>query len=922
MSTRSFRSAHFGALAAVALVSCGPAARSPSDARPAQTRFKQLEQQSQPAPRDAGAALDGHAVATDLDLLTYALESGYAGRKFVGAPAWTEMSRRLEALRGKPTTVEAFCTAIGDALWQLPDAHLNAKRRSPADGASIRCGALLRQANRTPSVGKNYGADMNAKPWASDLLAVGHASFGVVSMKEMALADDPAWGSFSAVTKGMMTADGLVIDLRGNGGGDDTRGIALARLLIDGPIRSPYLRTHERRTAESLTLQMNVYGTLERGSGGGLTPHVQERYDRFVKDRDAASRGGQAEWKVLAADAQPTTPGPKAYGGKIAIIVDSGCASSCESTLEALREHPKAKVFGERTAGFIQFGETGMLALPNSGVSISIPAKYWEYPSGATYDKVGFEPDVAVSGGANAFDAAMAWMIAETPRAGVVKAAEYSVPEADRSAEANRLTRLGITVKDSGPVLERPWAAPLSRRSLVVPQDWLSRQSPRVVYAPALLADLDALELAMSRAYGGWDVAAKHGFEWKAWFERWRGQLTTAGARWLPLASAFAPVEELQRFQLDNHTTIPLGLRFGAGSHTTLLRQKPTGPCTRVKDKAGKEYAINISDPAQVTKAARRWDGKELTPAWYLAHPSHRRDLESAFCGGQWVATASPEALDKRGLTEGILGMSKQAKDLPFLRHLTPEVAYLRLPSFTKASAEVIERERSSWDNPTGKERALIVDLRGNEGGDAAFQTLAGWIALDELKDNLGFDKSTGASCLYPALRWGYSSISSFGLEPPLTDAMRTRMQSEFDALFTKDDPSCPAKFVVERAKKNFRDHARSQRPRARKPRLMLVVDEGCGSDCEFMVGTLAKLPETIIVGTNTYGVMQYIQPGYSVLPNTRLPFRFALGTSDSYGDNRSLDGYGFDVDVVIDGKEAWSEAGLLQLEQALRLRP
>jgi hypothetical protein len=53
-------------------------------------------------------------------------------------------------------------------------------------------------------------------------------------------------------------------------------------------------------------------------------------------------------------------------------------------------------------------------------------------------------------------------------------------------------------------------------------------------------------------------------------------------------------------------------------------------------------------------------------------------------------------------------------------------------------------------------------------------------------------------------------------------------------------------------------------------------------------------------VGVNTYGVCQMIQPGYSVLPQTGLRYRIALGRSDPYGDNRSVDGYGLDVDVVL----------------------
>jgi C-terminal processing protease CtpA/Prc len=82
--------------------------------------------------------------------------------------------------------------------------------------------------------------------------------------------------------------------------------------------------------------------------------------------------------------------------------------------------------------------------------------------------------------------------------------------------------------------------------------------------------------------------------------------------------------------------------------------------------------------------------------------------------------------------------------------------------------------------------------------------------------------------------------------------------------------------------------------------RIIALVNSHCGSDCEWMTEELASLPETLVAGVNTYGVCQMIQPGYSVLPHTGLRYRIALGRADPYGDNRSVDGYGLDVDVVI----------------------
>ena len=906
------------ALAALA-VSCGQSPPISPREQVKAPELQELEERTGGVTREASATLTAREVDRDLDLLEYALERGYGGRPFVPPAAWAEMSRRLRALRGASTTVLELCTQIGDALWQLPDAHLSAKRRSPAERADVRCGTYFARERRRASVGDNYAVDEKKKPWIGETISVGHASFGVLAIKELPFAEDPAWEAFERVVRRFMRADGLVIDLRGNGGGDDARGRQLARWLLDGPIAPGFTRTHERRTPEAFTLRMNEMGALDRGPDGSLPPHVAKRFEAARTERDEAARSTSPEWKIVEAPKPPVTLGPKAYHGPIAILVDAACASSCEGSLQVLRTHPKARVFGERTAGFVHFGEVGAITLPSSGVRVGIPTKYFEYPGGKLYDKVGFDPDVAVGSGASAFEVSMAWMLAEGADTRVVPPAQYVVPAAAREAEAARLAALGLKLPvPEGPVLERPWATPLSRRSLVVPQSWLVARTPRVVHAPSLLADLDALELAMSRAYGGWAVAEKHGWSFHAWFERWRGALRAAKSPWLPAKQAFAPFEEFERFQLDNHTTVPLGVSFGAGSRTVVLQEQPPAACSALVDKSGREIPINPSDPGQAVKAARRFDGERLSPSWYVALPENRGEIVAARCGERRIATTPPKRLEGEALTSSILDLSRQPKDRPFLRHLSERVAYLRLPSFVKANSEIIARERASWEKPNGKEQALIVDLRGNDGGDAAFEALEGWVAGDDIKVNRRFTKRAGASCLFPALRWGYAASSSWGLKPPLSDSMRKDFQSSVDVLFQPDDPACPAKFEEHRAARNYRE-PRAVRPRKGKPLVMVVVDHECGSDCELMTMTLGKLPEAVVVGVNTAGVMQYIQPGFSVLPNTRLPYRVALGTSDAYGDNRSTDGIGLDVDVILDGESAWRKEGLLRLAEALR---
>lgn len=73
-----------------------------------------------------------------------------------------------------------------------------------------------------------------------------------------------------------------------------------------------------------------------------------------------------------------------------------------------------------------------------------------------------------------------------------------------------------------------------------------------------------------------------------------------------------------------------------------------------------------------------------------------------------------------------------------------------------------------------------------------------------------------------------------------------------------------------------------------------------------------------MIVGQNTFGVVQYTQPGYGILPHTRVGFRLATGVGDLYGDQRSLDGFGLDVDVLLTEKEHFQAEFLISLAERL----
>lgn len=108
-------------------------------------------------------------------------------------------------------------------------------------------------------------------------------------------------------------------------------------------------------------------------------------------------------------------PQPGAFAGKVAILVDELCASTCEILAGGLRDIGRARLFGTRTAG---------AALPSEIVELSTGDRFqyaianYISAGGATLEGNGVEPDVAVgweresllAGRDAALDAAIGWI--------------------------------------------------------------------------------------------------------------------------------------------------------------------------------------------------------------------------------------------------------------------------------------------------------------------------------------------------------------------------------------------------------------------------------------------------------------------------------------------------------------------------------
>jgi carboxyl-terminal processing protease len=175
---------------------------------------------------------------------------------------------------------------------------------------------------------------------------------------------DPAYlmRAFNDAVESFLDADGIVIDLRGNGGGLGAMPIWMAGWFIK-----------------------------EEGS---------YLCKEFTRDR---------EFKAII------TPRAKTYDGKLAILVDGLTASSAEMFAGGLRDLGRARVFGSRTAGASL--PATIDKLPN-GDRFKYAVARDELPGGQPIEGIGVTPDVLIeptrqdllAGRDPALEAAVAWI--------------------------------------------------------------------------------------------------------------------------------------------------------------------------------------------------------------------------------------------------------------------------------------------------------------------------------------------------------------------------------------------------------------------------------------------------------------------------------------------------------------------------------
>jgi hypothetical protein len=193
--------------------------------------------------------------------------------------------------------------------------------------------------------------------------------------------DERLLTAWAAGADGDFAHDRIIVDLRGNSGGNDGH-------------------THDwvSRRVRAVERFCTSAGWSVRGKPLGYWNAVAWR--QAIYGLDGASLGLVAQRHdpqpddelELGVETHDLTAGDLPWAGRMLVLVDGRTRSSGESSAWLLRAGLGARLVGESTFGMIEYGDIVQYALPRSGLVIALPTKSNDF--GVPVESVGFPVDV------------------------------------------------------------------------------------------------------------------------------------------------------------------------------------------------------------------------------------------------------------------------------------------------------------------------------------------------------------------------------------------------------------------------------------------------------------------------------------------------------------------------------------------------
>ncbi|HEY2792393.1 MAG TPA: S41 family peptidase [Micromonosporaceae bacterium] len=319
------------------------------------------------AAREPDTRCDATAVAQDLDALPALMRTQHFGVA-TGIVGFDEAQHAIEAARDRvraehPST---WGEAIGDLTDELRLALRDRHFRIVGGGPS-----RIRADEPT--------ADVDQSASAAEV-EVRHGVLCVTVRRLWGNADDDRvlwdWARASAEH---FAYDRIVVDLRGNSGGNDA--ITLEWLLpsLAAGVDIPGTSSTWYVNGTSIGF-WNSSALVEAADGLAAVPIYHREHRHTPSPDDVLELRTETDDEVEA--------GERPWHGRMLVYVDGNTRSSGESSSWLLRHGLGARVIGQPTAGMLEYGNIVPYVLPASGFCVHLPTKRNDF--GIPMELVGF----------------------------------------------------------------------------------------------------------------------------------------------------------------------------------------------------------------------------------------------------------------------------------------------------------------------------------------------------------------------------------------------------------------------------------------------------------------------------------------------------------------------------------------------------
>jgi len=331
-------------------------------------------------------------ILNDISTLKYALTNAYSGYFFKNKKS---IDLALDQLQVKQSSINRkdFCELIAKSFRSVRDNHLTFKLGSE----------YCQKRSIKGNVGRRYKYKEN-KIWTIDRVIKKNNHILLITISSFPSQSSPKWNGFlNTVKKHISKVNSIIIDLRGNGGGDDTIGFELAKLLTtNGKVTTPYGPQYKITTKQGLTTRWNYFNLLKHFS-------KSEKEESFFKDyieneKSKYTNNNNNDYVVVNNNEKKIHKSTAIR--PIYILQDGACGSSCESTIDFFEHISPVTKIGENTAGSVHFTNLGFTLLPHSKIQVNIGSTFNTYLDNRFIEAVGISPDLKVGRGNNALEAA------------------------------------------------------------------------------------------------------------------------------------------------------------------------------------------------------------------------------------------------------------------------------------------------------------------------------------------------------------------------------------------------------------------------------------------------------------------------------------------------------------------------------------